>query len=641
MTILPITSNRVSLLQRSVQSSTTIDSTEAQISTLGQELATGRAVTVPSDDPSAAVVIQSLTQQLSDASTYSSNITAAQDQLNDADSTLGSLSTLLTQATSTAATNLNSTTTAADRAGAADTIDSIYSQVLSTANSTYEGRYLFGGNTAASAPYVSTANGVQYNASGGTLSSQTDTFATLDYQVSGQDVFGGLSASVSTGTDLSPAVEPTDLLSNLSGARNNGVNLGTINIGNGTTTTAVDLTGADTLQDVANDINGATIAGVTASVTATGLKLTASAGANITVADPSGGTAAADLGILHTTASGSNVAVTGSNVNAKVTQTTKLSDLLGGTGLSTAGFNIGNGSVTKTISLNGLTTVQDLVNAVNTAGIGVRATIRSDGSGIDLSNATQGADMTVTENGGQTATELGFTTFKGSTLLSSLNKGQGVATPTGTQFTITTADGSTINVGLTGITATSTVQDAITQINTAAGGKVTASVAANGSGIQLVDNTTGAGTLAVADTDSASTADDLGLTGGTVSGHTLTGTNVNPVQTPGLLTDLNDLRLALRANDTDAISLASQHLQTDSGSVTNAQAVVGSRVQELNSRSTTLASENTSTQSLLGTYQDVDYATAVTQYQTLQTSLQATLEVTASTMSLSLMDYLT
>ena len=639
MNILPIPSVRVSALQKATLSAAQITASEAQLQTVGQELSSGEAVSIPSDDPSAAVVIETLQQQLSDNTQYGDNVTAAQNQLSDADTTLGSLTTLLTQAVSTASANVSSTEDATGRAAAADTVDSIYNQVASTANTSYDGSYLFGGDTANSAPYVATPYGFQYNASGSTLSAQTDTFATLNYQVTGAAVFGGLSASFSTGTDLAPALAATDRIADLAGSRNNGVTLGTINVGNGTTTAAVDLTGADTVQGVVDDINAAGITGVTASVGASGLTLTASGGANITVTDPDGGTAAADLGIAHPTASGADVAVSGAAVNAKVVQTTTLASLRGGAGIDPTGFNISNGSVTKTISLTGLTTVQDLVNEINTDGLGVRATIRSDGTGIDLQNATQGADVTVSDNGGSTAAELGFSTFKATTLLSSLNKGVGVTAGTGTQFTIGTADGSTINVGLS-ITSTSTVQDAIDQINAAAAGKVTASLATNGNGLVLTDNTAGSGTLKVTDVNSATTADQLGLIGGTVTGNKLTGTDVNPIETPGLLTDLNNLRVALRKDDTDGIENATTALQTDSAKVTTVQAVVGSRVQELQSRTTTLATENTSTQSLLSTYQDVDYTTATTQYQELQTSLQASLLVTSRTLSLSLLDYL-
>ncbi len=639
MNILPIPTTRVSTLQQSGQASTSITSAEAQVNTIAQELSTGVAVTQASDNPAAAVVIQQLQQQLSDSDQYGKNITAAQDQLNNVDATLGSLSTLLTQASSTAASNVSTTTDAAERASAAETIDSIYNQVLSTATLKYGGQYVFGTDDAANPPYVATATGVEYTASDDTLASQTDTSMTLSYQVTGQSVFGGASASISAGTDLTPAASATTRLVDLNGARNNGVNLGTIDVSNGTTTAAVDLTDASTVQDVADAINAAAVPGVTASVGTDGLNVAAGPAADVTVADTDGGTAAADLGILRTAPAGVGVAIAGTNLNARLTDLTPLASLRGGAGIDPAGFTVSNGSTAQTIGLGGLTTVQDLVNAVNTAGLGVRAAIRSDGSGIDLTNNTQGAAVTVSEAGGQTAAELGFNTFKPTTLLSSLNKGNGVSTPAGDQFTLTTADGSVVNVGLTQ-TPVTTVADVAAQINAAAGGKVTASLATGGGGLVLTDHTAGAGALAVTPVNAATTAADLGLTAATTAGGTLTGADVNPVVTPGLLTDLNDLRVALRANDTAGIGQAADALQDDSQSVATVRGVVGARVQELDSRATTLTTQNTSTQALLSSYRDVDYATTVTQYQTLQTSLQASLQVTAKTLSLSLMDYL-
>ena len=184
-------------------SAATITSTEAQISQLGLELSSGQAVTKPSDDPSAAVVIQTLRQQLSDNTQYATNVTAATNQLSDADTTLGSLTTLLTQAVSTASANVSSTEGRhRPRSAAADTVDSIYNQVASTANTSYDGsRTCSAARTANSAPYVGHPVRVPVQRIGvKTLSAQTDTFATLNYQVTGAAVFGGLSASFSTGT---------------------------------------------------------------------------------------------------------------------------------------------------------------------------------------------------------------------------------------------------------------------------------------------------------------------------------------------------------------------------------------------------------------------------------------------------------
>ena len=636
MNIIPIATARVSTLERVTSSSTSISSVEQQVDAVGQELSSGRAVTQASDNPAAAAVIQQLTQQLADSQQYQTNINAATTQLQNTDSSLSNLSTLLTQASSQAQSYDSTTDSDQERESAAQTIDGIYNQVASIANTTYGGQYVFGTDDAASTPYVQTAAGLQYNGSSATLSGQTDQSEQLSYQVSGASVFGGLSASVSAGTDLSPRVLATTRLTDLAGARNNGVTLGSIVVGNGTTTKTVDLTGADTVQDVLDDINGAGVPGVTASVGTTGIDLAGAAG-GVSVADVTGGTAAADLGIAQATPAAT---VTGLTVHTDVTQLTKLSDLRGGAGIDPTGFTIRTATATKTISLAGLSTVQDLVNAVNTAGLGVQASVRADGTGIDLSNATQGSDLTVSEAGGTTAAELGFTTLKPATALASLNKNTGVSTPAGTQFTIATADGSKIPVGLTGITAVSTVQDAIDQINAAAGGKVTASLDTTGSGIVLTDHTTGGGTLGVATDNAATTAADLGLTTGTVSGNRLTGTDVNPVRVPGLLTDLNDLRVALRSNDTDGIDTAAKALEADSERVATVRGVVGGRVQELTSRTSTLTIQDTTTSTELSSLQDVDYATTVTQFQALQDSLQASLQVTSKTLSLSLSNYL-
>ena len=464
MVTLPLQLARVSNLLQSSVATQTIDSTQQSLLTLEQQLSTGKAVNQVSDNPSAAAVIEQLQKTLDYRTQYSTNISAGTDQLNEVDSTLGDVTTLLTQVQSVASANVSNTVSASARASAATVVDSIYNQALSIANKSYEGNYLFGADNAQTAPYKETAAGVQYDGATGTLSNTFEEDTTLSFQVNGQQVFGGQSGSVSTGTDISPTIAATDRITDLNGATGQAVKLGTILIGNGTTTTSVDLSNASSIGDVVNDINAAGIAGVNASLSTYGINLNASGGANITVTDSPGGVTAADLGIATATGAGANVAVTGGGVGARVTDFTPLSTLRQGQGLDPAGFTISNGSQSKTISLTGLNTVQDLVNEINNSGLGVQAAINGGGTGIDLTNNTQGANLTVSENGGTTATELGFRTFTPTTLLSSLNNGKGVSTPTGDQFSITSADGTVTNIDLANAT---TVQDAIDQINTA------------------------------------------------------------------------------------------------------------------------------------------------------------------------------
>jgi flagellin-like hook-associated protein FlgL len=635
MSVLPLSIARVSNLLQTNTATQNIDSTQAQLLQVEQELSTGKKVSVFSDDPSSAVVIQTLQKTMDYATQYSANVTAAQSQLNETESQLGNVTTLLTQAQSIASANVASTTSPSARASAATVIDSISQQILSIANSQFEGTYLFGGQNAQNAPYNSSSGGVEFTGTTGTLSNTVGTGQSLGFQVSGDQVFGGLSSSISTGTNIAPKLEANTRISDLTGATNSNVSLGSIVIGNGTTTATVNLSNAASVGDIVDDINAAGLAGVTASIGQYGLQLATTGGATLSVNEVGHGTTAADLGILQTTPLAANLTLVGGNLGAKLTDFTPLTDINGGTAIDPTGFNISNGSVTKTITLNGLNTVGDLVNAINTAGVGARAQINAAGTGIDLYNATQGTPLTVSEIGGTTATQLGFRTYGPNTLLSSLNNGSGVSTPAGNQFDITTADGSLINFSLNNVT---TVQDVINQINTQGGGKITAAFATNGNGIVLTDTTSGTGKFFVTPLNGATTAADLGLTTPAV-GNTITGADVNPSNVSGIFADLKKLSDALNSNNTAGITEAAQGLTTDSTTVNNMSGDVGAQLQDLGNRATDLTNQSVANQTLLSSFQDVDYTTAVTTYQTLQTSLQAALETTSRTLQLTLLDY--
>ena len=114
-----------------------------------------------------------------------------------------------------------------------------------------------------------------------------------------------------------------------------------------------------------------------------------------------------------------------------------------------------------------------MLNAINGAGVGVLAQINSAGTGINILNSTQGTTLRNGENGGTTAADLGIQSLPPTTLLSQLNNGKGVQTAGGAtpDFQITARDGTTFQIS---ISAATTVQDVINDINTATGGKATA-----------------------------------------------------------------------------------------------------------------------------------------------------------------------
>ncbi len=636
MAIIPLQIARVSNLLRTSIATSTIPRTQQQLLDVQNELATGKRLNTPSDDPGDAAIVMQLQKTLEQRNAYSTNLKQAGNLLGQSDSTLGDINDLLQQAQNIGSANVGSDVTPAARAGAAEVVKSLYSQMLSLANKSTQGVYIFGGDRSTTPPFVENNGGIQFVGSSTTLANTVDEHTQVGFMVDGNAVFGALSTRIQGSADLSPALSAATRLIDLKGAGGDGVRPGLISISTGVgAPVIVDLSKADTMEDVVNAINTAGL-GVTASIPAGGknLTLTGAPGDNLAVTDIGGGSMAQDLGIRQSAA---GPTLTGTSVNPSVTPLTALADLRAGSPIDlTSGLQITNGSVSKTISFSGAATVQDMLNRINGAGVGVRAEINAAGTGINILNSTQGAQLTIGENGGTTADDLGIRSFNAATPLSELNGGRGVGTVDGVDFQINKRDGTSVSVDLTGL---ATTQDVINAINAAAGYTM-ASFATTGNGIQLTDNSvSGSDPFSVVPQNFSTAAADLGLTAPAV-GSTISGVDVNPVAASGVFANLDRLRDALTTNDQRAITAATAGLKEDFDRVTRVRGQTGARVQEIESRQNRLEDENLATKSLLSNLSDVDYTDAITRFQTLQTSLQATLQSASRIMNQSLLDFL-
>lgn len=642
MAILPLQLARVSNLLRTNVATGTIAKQQQSLLEVQNELSTGKKINSPSDDPGSAAIIQQLEKTLEQRQGYSDNLQQANSHLGEVDTTLGSLTDLLQQAQSIASANVGSDVTADQRASAAAVVKSIYNQVLTTGNTEFEGVYIFGGDRSTDAPFKETSGGVEYVGSPTVLQNQYDENTVLPFMVDGNAVFGALSTRVEGSADLTPAMDATTRIEDVRGATGDGVRLGSIQISNGSVSADVDLSSADTIQDVINSINAAGVGGITASIGADNmsLQLTGAAGDDITVKEVGGGTTASDLGILTTTGGGAGNPVNGASVKPTITPLTKLADLKGGAGIDlTNGITITNGSVTKTMDFSGDTTVEDMLNTINNSGTSVRAEINDAGTGINILNPNEGAQMTIAENGGTTAADLGVRSFTASTPLSELNNGKGVRMVTGDDMTITDTSGKSFNVDLNNPSTIQDVLDAINSAATTAGAGVTASFATTGNGIVLTDTAGGAGKLTATAANFSNALTDLGLTA-PESGGVITGTDVDPVTPQGIFANVKKLETALESNDQAGITAAAQGLKDDYDRVVRIRGETGARVQEIQSRQDSLDSQNLATKALLSSLQDTDFTDAITRFQSLQTSLQATLQSSAKILNMSLMDFL-
>ncbi|HEY7116614.1 MAG TPA: flagellar hook-associated protein FlgL [Tepidisphaeraceae bacterium] len=639
MSIVPLQLARVSNLLRSNLATSAISRTQAQLLDVQNQLTTGQRLNSPSDDPGASAIVQQLQKLMEQRQAYSDNIKHAQSQLGEVDSSLSDLTDLLQQAQQIASANVGSDVTAQERQGAAAVVKSLQSQVLSVANKQFEGVFLFAGDRSTDAPFVDAVGGVKFVGDSNVLDNVYDENTQLPFMVDGAEVFGALSTRVQGTVDLSPRLTPTTRIADLKGATNDGVRLGSVQVSNGTITRIVDLSNADTIADVQNAINQAGVGGITAAIAPdnNSLILNATGSDNITVTEVGGGTTAADLGILQKTPAGAGVALDGQNVGAQVTLLTKLADLKLGAGIDQTGLILTNGQTTATVDLSSAVTVEDLVNAVNSSKTGVLAKINDAGTGIDLVNPTQGVAMTVAENGGTTAADIGIRSLAPTTKLAELNGGKGVSTVNGPELQITRKDGTQFQVD---ISSAVTVQDVINAINTADGGAgVTASFTTTGNGIVLTDSTGGAGQLSAISINFSTAATDLGLDQ-PASGSTITGADTNGIEVSGVFGNLQKLRNALDASDQAGITAAAEGLKDDYDRIVRVRGETGARVQELDARDNRLQDENLATTKLLSDLKDTDFTEAISRFQTLQTALQASLQTTAKVMGLSLMDFL-
>jgi len=642
MAILPANLSRVSNQLRANTSLNQLSRTQTALMKAQNQLTTGRRLNAPSDDPGDASIAAQIRKTIEKREAYDSNLRRAKNGLSEVDSTLGDMSNMLLQAEQIASANVGDSVTQAERESAAAIVKSIYSQMLTLGNKSIEGSYIFAGDKLDKAPFEEFAGGVKFVGSATALKNDFDESTVGAFQVNGSDVWGALSTRIEASTDNTPVLAGATRIVDLKGTTLQGVQLGTIRIGDGTAAANVDLNGADTVQDVIDRINNAGVGTLTASVNAAGdgIQITGGAGDNITVQDIGGGKTANDLGIRMPVPGGPGAPVVGGDLSPKITNLTPISALNNGLGIDTAGLIISNGAKSAAIDLSGATTVEDLLNAINGADVGVKAEIKQDGTGLRLLNPTQGNEMRVGENGGATAQDLGLRSFEPASKLLDLNAGKGVRFVDGVDFRITDSNGVALDVDLTA--ATQSVQDVIDAINTAAtgaGAGVTAGFAATGNGIVLTDTAGGAGTLAVASQNFSQAATDLGIDAAAV-GTQITGRDVHQVVAEGVFANLSKLQKAMSEGDQAAITSAAEAIKLDYDRVVRIRGEVGAKVQDIETRQDRLDDQNITTRALLSEIEDTDFNEAITRFSLLQTSLQASLQTTGQTLNMSLIDFL-
>ena len=643
MAVNPINVGRISQSMRFDATLINLQQGQLQSFIAQNKIATGRNFVSLGEDPVAATRALDLRRVLAQQGQLSQNLGHASNILDTADATISEINTLITEAHTIALQNINSTASAAERESEAELILGIRNQLMMVGNRQMDGRFIFAGRETMTAPFTDALGGVAYLGDTGDLLVRSDVGQTEIVNVPGNVLFGALSSQIASSVDLTPAVSADTRLSDVGGISLTQLRAGRLVISEqGGDSFSVDLSNVDTVGDVADAITAAaTAAGSTLSATVTTMGLEIDPGAAVRITDTGTGQIAASLGILVTTETSSTI--TGVELTPRISRLTLVSDLARGGGIDLeSGLAITNGPESVTIDLSQAETVQDLVNLINNAGSYTLARINDQGTAIDLFNQVSGTALTVGENGGTTAADLGLRTLEQATPLARLNNGAGVTLAEGEDdLEISTSDGESFTVNLDGA---ETIGDVIESINTAAteaGVSITASFATTGNGIRLEDASRGDEALTVRNAGLSQAAAGLGLTDPALAEDgELVGADVNPTRTEGVFDALVELENALRNDDTAAISRAAESLDGLILETTRTQGVVGARAQNARDQVEQMQLAANSTETLLSEVEDLNYAEAVTELTSAQTQLQATLQTATAVLNLSLFDFL-
>jgi flagellar hook-associated protein 3 FlgL len=187
-----------------------LEGNQQQINTDLEQISSGQSVNEPSDDPAAAAGLVENANQTSQADQFLRSIGSVEAELQNADSTLNSVTTILQQAISLGVEGANGTLNASDQQAIAVQVQGIQSQLVNLANLAYQGNFVFAGTATQTAPYVldpTSPSGVTYVGNSGVNSITIGTQFTIQTNLPGSQLFS------SPGNDAFQALQ--DLITGL------------------------------------------------------------------------------------------------------------------------------------------------------------------------------------------------------------------------------------------------------------------------------------------------------------------------------------------------------------------------------------------------------------------------------------------
>jgi flagellar hook-associated protein 3 FlgL len=364
-----------------------------------QEIATGKRINRPSDDPAGMRDALLLRTGVNQANQFIRNIDNNRIFIQAGDTSLQSIDLSLIRAKELAVSQLGGASTAETRGFAALELDQIISQVFETANTKVKNQFIFSGTNFRVQPFSPEASGAIYMGNSESFKVGVANNISIDFSIPGSQVLAA---------DLNPKITTDTLVSSLNGGV--GITPGSISISDRAGNTAsISVSSTDTIENVISRINSTGV-NVTASINSNGngLQLVDNNTVitkSMTVSEVSGGSTAMELGILGKR----DGTLSGSDLNPIMTTSTLISSLEGGNGLTLNDINVVNGAASGTVTLSSATTLGDVISLINNAGLNVTASINSAGNSLQITS-NNSSTVAVVRNVGtdETAENLGL-----------------------------------------------------------------------------------------------------------------------------------------------------------------------------------------------------------------------------------------
>ena len=168
---------------------------QARLQRTQEELASGKRIQTPADDPVASAQILKSRSELARIESYQRNTDYALNEISLAESTVGSAEDAIIRIKNLTLQAANATYSDSDRQAMASEISGLKDHLLALANTkSASGEYIFAGANVSSAPYTVTNGVSSFTGDTNIRTVNLSSSVTITTRLSGQEVFGDATA---------------------------------------------------------------------------------------------------------------------------------------------------------------------------------------------------------------------------------------------------------------------------------------------------------------------------------------------------------------------------------------------------------------------------------------------------------------